>query len=116
MIQNTDSQQKLSAFAKQVYSQLKKVPKGRVTTYAVLARSIGTKAYRAVGMVLSKNPYAPVVPCHRVVRSDGNIGGFMGHKNGKFVEKKMRMLKEEGIAFQGNKVKNFEKVLVKKIN
>ena len=97
-------------FAEKVYLNLKKVPKGRVTTYGYLAKSIGSKAYRAVGMVLSKNPYAPVVPCHRVVRSDGKIGGFMGQSQGENVAKKKKMLEAEGIVFEGDKVKGFEVV------
>lgn len=59
------------------------------------------------------NPYAPEVPCHRVVRSNGEIGGFMGKIKGKEIERKKRMLKKEGIEFAGDKVKNFERVLFK---
>lgn len=103
----------MSVFAEQIYQVLKQVPRGKVTTYAALARLINSKAYRAVGMVLSKNPYAPVVPCHRVVRSDGTIGGFMGQKAGPTVMKKKKMLEAEGIIFEGDKVKDFEKVLFK---
>lgn len=102
-----------SIFAEKIYEQLRKIPKGRVTTYRFLAQSVGSKAYRAVGMVLSKNPYAPVVPCHRVVRSDGRIGGFMGHSQGKTVAKKKQMLEAEGIVFEGDMVKDFEKVVVR---
>jgi len=103
----------MSVFAEQIYEQLKKIPKGRVTTYGFLARSVDSKAYRAVGLVLSKNPYAPIVPCHRVVRSDGMIGGFMGQKDGPTVMKKKKMLETEGIIFEGDKVKDFEKVVVR---
>ena len=101
----------MSVFAEQIYQVLKQVPRGKVTTYAALAKRINSKAYRAVGMVLSKNPYAPVVPCHRVVRSDGTIGGFMGKKNGSTIIKKKKMLEVEGIIFEGDKVKDFEKVV-----
>lgn len=103
----------MSTFAERIYEQLKKVPKGRVTTYGLLAKSIGSKAYRAVGMVLSKNPYAPIVPCHRVVRSDGTIGGFMGQSQGENVAKKKRMLEAEGIVFEGDKVKGFEEAVMR---
>ena len=68
-------------FNEKVYSLLKKVPKGKVTTYKVLAEKLGTKAYRAVGQAIRCNPYAPEVPCHRCVSSVGSIGGFMGTKN-----------------------------------
>jgi len=100
-----------SIFAEKIYQILKCVPRGKVITYALLARQVNSKAYRAVGMVLSKNPYAPTVPCHRVVRSDGRIGGFMGKKDGPTVMKKKKMLEAEGIVFDGDKVRDFEKVL-----
>ncbi len=73
------------------------MPRGSVTTYKALAEKLGTKAYRAVGTAMKNNPYAPIVPCHRVVRSDGSIGGFMGKKSGKEVERKIRILREEGV-------------------
>jgi len=103
----------MSVFAEQIYQVLRQVPRGSVTTYAALAKRINSKAYRAVGMVLSKNPYAPIVPCHRVVRSDGTIGGFMGQKNGPAVMKKKKMLEAEGIIFVEDRVKDFEKVVMK---
>ena len=103
------------AFHRKIYSLLKKVPKGKVTTYKALAEAAGTKAYRAVGQAMKCNPYAPIVPCHRVVASDGSIGGFQGSKNpkGKEIRKKIRMLGEEGLGIVCNKVRNFEKVLYK---
>lgn len=100
-----------SIFAEKIYQILRSVPRGRVTTYAWLAKQINSKAYRAVGSALSKNPYAPMVPCHRVVCSDGAIGGFMGKKDGPTVMKKKKMLEAEGIIFQGDRVKDFEKVI-----
>ncbi len=60
-----------------VYKLLKKVLKGRVTTYGALARAAKTSP-RAVGAMMRANPYAPIVPCHRVVMCDGSIGGFAG--------------------------------------
>ena len=98
-------------FAEQVYKQLIKVPKGKVTTYKLLAEKLGTKAYRAVGTALKNNPYAPEVPCHRVVRSDGNVGGFMGKTSGEEILKKIRMLRSEGIEVINSSIVNFEKVL-----
>ena len=87
------------SFNENVYKILKKVPKGKVTTYKALAEALGTKAYRAVGQSMRCNPYAPKVPCHRVISSDGSIGGFMGTKNprSKEVRKKIMMLKMEGV-------------------
>lgn len=92
----------------QTYALLKTVPPGRVTTYKDLATALGSKAYRAIGQFMRHNPYAPEVPCHRVVASDGTIGGFMGQTNGKNIRKKIALLKKEGIAVLNNRVVNFE--------
>lgn len=104
---------KPKSFNEKIYSLLKKVPKGKVTTYKILAEALGTKAYRAVGQAMRRNPYAPKVPCHRVVKSDGSIGGFSGSLNpkSKEVKKKIRMLRKEGIDIKDSKIKDFEKVL-----
>lgn len=99
--------------ADMVYEKLREVPKGKVTTYKLLAQAVGTKAYRAIGSILSRNPYAPEVPCHRVVASDGKIGGFMGRKEGKDIEKKLKMLREEGVVFEKEKVKDFGEKIYK---
>ncbi|GIK83628.1 MAG: hypothetical protein BroJett025_02500 [Patescibacteria group bacterium] len=98
-------------FAEKIYSQLKKVPKGKVITYKALAQSIGTKAYQAVGTVMKNNPYAPEVPCHRVVATNGTIGGFKGKKSGKAILEKIGMLQKEGVKTENGKIKNFEKVV-----
>lgn len=98
-------------FSERIYKQLSKVPEGRVTTYKALANSLHTKAYQAVGTAMKNNPYAPVVPCHRVVSSDGSIGGFKGYTSGKTIQEKIEMLKKEGVEIENGKVKNFKKVL-----
>lgn len=100
-------------FADRVYEELRKVPKGKVTTYKLLAEKLGTKAYRAVGSALKNNPYAPEVPCHRVIKSDGSIGGFMGKMNGEEVAKKIVLLRNEGVEIIGGKI-DLEKFLVQK--
>ncbi len=80
-----------SHFKNKVYSLVKKIPKGKVMTYKEVAEKIGhPKSYRAVGNVLNKNTN-PDIPCHRVIRSDGKIGGY--NRGGKTKEQK---LKEEG--------------------
>jgi len=99
-----------SEFAEKVYEVLRNVPSGRVTTYKNIAQRLGTKAYQAVGTALANNPYAPQVPCHRVVASDGSIGGFMGQKVGKNIDKKIKMLKSEGVIIVNGKVVNFEEI------
>mgnify|MGYP001563231018 CR=1 FL=1 len=67
----------LSLFAQSVYRVVACIPRGHVMTYAEVARRVGNpKAARAVGRALHVNPFAPDVPCHRVIRSDGTLGGF----------------------------------------
>ncbi|MDD5699869.1 MAG: MGMT family protein [Candidatus Nanoarchaeia archaeon] len=95
-----------NSFSEKCYSLLKKVPKGKVTTYKALAEAMGTRAYRAVGTVMHNNPYAPVVPCHRVVKSNGEVGGFFSG-----TKKKIEMLEKEGIPIKDGRIENFEKYL-----
>lgn len=98
-------------FSDKIYNLLRKVTRGKVTTYKILAEKLETKAYRAVGQAMKNNPYAPEVPCHRVVRSDGSIGGFMGKTYGKEIERKIEMLKKEGVEVIDGKIVNFQSVL-----
>jgi len=86
-----------TAFEMRVYDYVRMIPRGRVATYGNVARAIGTKATRAVGMALSRNPYAPEVPCHRVVRADGDVGGFNGHATGSEPKRKVKILLSEGV-------------------
>ena len=67
----------LSDFQRCVYTALCQVPAGKVTTYRDLARSIDCGSSQAVGQALKRNPFAPKVPCHRVVRNDRSLGGFL---------------------------------------
>lgn len=99
-------QKKESSFNEKIYALLKKVPKGKVTTYKALAEALGTKAYRAVGQAMRCNPYAPQVPCHRVVASDGSIGGFSGSWNpkSKEVRRKISLLKSEKVLVKDNRI------------
>ena len=66
-------------FQQKVWNYLKKIPKGKVKTYLEVAKAIRKpKAFRAVANAIAKNPYPIIIPCHRVIRSDGNIGGYSG--------------------------------------
>ena len=65
-------------FSESVLKALLKVKPGEITTYSDLAKSINSKAYRAVGGVLRNNPLPLIIPCHRVIKQDGKLGGFMG--------------------------------------
>lgn len=93
-------------FNNKIYNLCKRVPKGKVTTYKILAEKAGTKAYRAVGQAMKNNPFSPQVPCHRVVASDGGIGGFSSG-----VKNKIKLLKKEGVEVKKNKIVDFEKKL-----
>ena len=82
-------------FQLKVWSYLRKIPRGSVRTYSQVAKDIGKPlAIRAVANAIGKNPYAPKIPCHRVIRSDGSLGGYSG-KGG--VKTKRFLLKKEGI-------------------
>lgn len=87
------------SFQEKCYTFLKRVPRGKVTTYKELARALNSKAYRAVGTAMNKNPYAPKVPCHRVINSNGQVGGFASGTN-----KKIKLLKAEGIQIKEGRV------------
>jgi len=82
----------VTAFQRKVYDVVRKIPKGQTRTYAQVAVAVGKPgAARAVGSALAKNPFAPKVPCHRVIRSDGGMGGFAWGIN-----KKIQLLQREG--------------------
>jgi len=100
----------MTKFADQVYALLLKVPKGRVTTYKSLAEAMETKAYQAIGQVLRINPDAPRIPCHRVVASDGSLGGFMGGKSNKTLNKKIALLKSEGVLVKQGMIIGFDQL------
>ena len=90
---------KPTSFQMKVYKATSRIPRGKVATYGWVARQIGCRSAQAVGGALRVNPFAPKVPCHRVVASDGSLHGFAGHTSGPLLAKKRRLLKEEGIAF-----------------
>ncbi len=89
----------VSAFQQRVYQALMQVPRGKVTTYACLARAIDCRSAQAVGQALRRNPFAPEVPCHRVIASDLTLGGFQGEQVGATLEKKLQLLATEGVHF-----------------
>ena len=82
-------------FQKKVWKEISKIPKGKVRTYKELAKLIGRpKSSRAVANACGKNPYPIKIPCHRVIRSDGSLGGYSG-KGG--IKTKKNLLKKEGV-------------------
>ncbi|MDI6733997.1 MAG: MGMT family protein [Patescibacteria group bacterium] len=90
----------MSTFASKVYGVVRKIPRGRVLTYKQVANLVGnSKAGRAVGNALNRNPFSPEVPCHRVVRFNGLVGGYAsGAKN------KIKVLRKEGVEIKNNKI------------
>ena len=84
-------------FQIQVWSEISKIPFGKTKTYKEIAVSIGKpNSARAVANACGKNPYPIDIPCHRVIRSDGNIGGYSGDGG---IKKKKELLKSENFKF-----------------
>jgi len=97
----------LTSFRKKTLSMLCQIPRGRYSTYSAMSDHITATSHktcaRAVGNAMRNNPFAPEVPCHRILAADGSLGGFGGHwgENGKFASKKHELLHEEGVRFDG---------------
>ena len=85
----------ITEFQKKVYLELLTVPSGQTISYSELARRIGCRSPQAVGQALKKNPFAPEVPCHRVIRSDGKLGGYFGKTDGEMTDRKRKLLEAE---------------------
>lgn len=85
----------ITEFQRKVYLALLDVPCGETISYKELGLRIGCRSAQAIGQALKRNPFAPDVPCHRVIASDGSIGGFFGQRDGEMIEKKIRLLQEE---------------------
>jgi len=90
----------MTEFTKKVLAIVKKIPKGKVMTYKEIALKLGNKNLaRAVGQALKRNPWPITIPCHRVIKSDGKLGGYsLGKK------KKKELLKKEGVVIIGERV------------
>lgn len=97
-------------FSGRVLELVKSIPKGKVTTYKEIGKKLGGRGqvYRAVGRALHENKLPVVIPCHRVVSSNGSIGGYSGG-----IKKKIMLLKKEGIEIKNNKIVDFEKKIYK---
>ena len=93
-------------FNQRCYELLSQIPKGKIATYKQIANKLNTKAYRAVGNAMANNPNPIIVPCHRVIKSNGLIGGYaLGTK------KKINLLEDEGIIIKKDKIIGFEKYI-----
>ena len=90
-----------------VYKKLLEVPEGKITTYGELSKAVGLKnGQRVIGQIMKKNQFPVIIPCHRVVKSDGQIGGY-AYGN----QVKSKMLSLEGIQIQDGKIQDFKKKL-----
>lgn len=89
------SSTEITPFQRRVYLALLDVPAGTTITYGELAKRIGCRSAQAIGQALRRNPFAPDVPCHRVVAADGSLGGYMGERDGEQIEYKRRLLEAE---------------------
>ncbi len=93
-----------TVFESGVYEALCRVPAGKVVTYKTLGQAVGCRSAQAIGNAMRRNPFAPEVPCHRVIPATLKIGGFLGEVIGSSIDKKRDLLEAEGVAFdtQGN--------------
>jgi len=95
---------KATEFQRKVYRAARAIPRGKVTTYRLLARHIRCRSCQAVGQALKRNPFAPRVPCHRVIASDLTLGGFQGETTGRSIARKRRLLRAEGVTFAAGRL------------
>ena len=91
-------------FSLQVFEIVKNIPRGKVMTYKSVAERLESKAYRAVGNALKNNPDPKHIPCHRVVKSNLEIGGYFGHIDDYLSKEKEKKLKDEGVKIENGKV------------
>ena len=92
--------------AEYTYYLVRQIPPGRVSTYGAVAKALGNKGYaRAVGKYMNKNPNADTMPCFKIVKSDGSLGGF-----GLGINDKIRRLKEDGVSVKNGKIVDFKQV------
>lgn len=96
-------------FENRVYAIVSKIPKGQTMTYGEISKILKSSP-RAVGQALKRNPYAPRLPCHRVIKTDGAIGGYSGIVNS---TKKILMLKKEGVQITDHKINKNNKEIIK---
>lgn len=90
-------------FQQRVYAATRLIPRGTVISYGELARRIDCKSARAVAQALRRNPFAPEVPCHRVVGADGSLTGFHGQRDMTALARKRALLEAEGVTFADGK-------------
>ena len=93
-------------FNERCYRLISKIPEGKISTYKEIAKALNTKAYRAVGNAMAKNPNPISVPCHRIINSNGSVGGYaLG------IDKKIKLLKKERVLISKGRVINYKKII-----
>lgn len=92
--------------ASKIYELLEQIPIGKVSTYKQLGLALNSKAYRAIGQIVKRNPSLPKVPCHRIVKSDGSLGGYVLGQ-----DKKTALLRKEGLEIVDDRIVDFKNKL-----
>ena len=95
-----------SSFSDRCYKLVSLIPKGKVSTYTEIANALNSKGYRAVGNAMAKNPNLISIPCHRIVKSNSMVGGYVLGTN-----KKVKLLKREGVAVRNGKIVDFDNII-----
>lgn len=95
-------QREPTGFECRVYDAVSMIPRGRVSTYAAVARVVNCGSTRAIGQALRRCPFGPEIPCHRVISASLRPGGYSGEADGLEVERKRRLLEREGVQFDEN--------------
>lgn len=101
-------EKKVTAFQQRVYDATSLIPKGKVTTYKHLAEYLHCNSSQAIGQALKRNPFAPEVPCHRVIKTDLSLGGYAGE----YSDKKEILLQEEGINISDGKLVDLSQIFI----
>lgn len=92
-------QREPTLFEQKVYAALSRVPSGKIVTYKTLGLSVGCNSGQAIGNAMRRNPYAPRIPCHRVIPASLSIGGYSGQTSGEKIVIKRKLLESEGVFF-----------------
>ena len=99
-----------TAFELRVFDATSCIPRGKVATYATIGKIIGCRSAQAIGQALSRCPFGPEVPCHRVIRGDLTVGGFGGETLGPETKRKLKLLETEGVRFVDGKLADERRV------
>lgn len=91
----------MSEFSENVLNIVKQIPKGKVSTYSAIAEMLNCKAYRAVGQILKRNKNPDEIPCYRVVKSNGELGGYSASGG---IKEKIKKLEKDGIKIENGKI------------